>query len=123
MRRRFRLPADSSKHGSRRRSVTECSRSPRRLRERRLTRRWPDCEDNKTTRSLGNCRNGFKQYEGARMTDHSPSLRLLVLKSVKTEAMLAFYTVIGLRFEQEQHRRERTVSRSRLAASSHGKNG
>lgn len=37
------------------------------------------------------------------MTDNSPSLRLLVITSAKTEAMLAFYAAIGFRFEQEQH--------------------
>ena len=37
------------------------------------------------------------------MTEHPPSLRLLVLKSAKTEAVLAFYTAIGLSFKQEQH--------------------
>jgi lactoylglutathione lyase len=35
------------------------------------------------------------------MTDNSPSIRLLV--SAKTEAMLASYTAIGVRFQQEQH--------------------
>lgn len=37
------------------------------------------------------------------MTDHPPSLRLLVLKSANTEAALAFYTAIGFNFRQEQH--------------------
>ena len=37
------------------------------------------------------------------MTENPPTLRLLVLKSAKTEAMRAFYTAIGLSFKQEQH--------------------
>jgi predicted enzyme related to lactoylglutathione lyase len=49
------------------------------------------------------CRNGFEHLEETRMTDNLPLIRLLVLRSAKIEAMLAFYTTIGLRFEQEQH--------------------
>lgn len=37
------------------------------------------------------------------MSMNPPSLRLLVLKSAKTEAMVAFYTALGLGFQQEQH--------------------
>ena len=37
------------------------------------------------------------------MADKSPSLRLLVLRSAKTDEMLACYSAIGLGFKQEQH--------------------
>jgi len=37
------------------------------------------------------------------MADNLPLLRLLVLRSAKTEEILACYTAIGLSFKQEQH--------------------